>query len=91
MDSISCGHTLGLTSEDSAPTDVVRDLIRAEERGEQNVIISVKQQLNEKAVAFHDVLKKHRSKPFATLYKATVSTKHNVQKTVKADRKLLQR
>ena len=40
---------------------------------------------------FHDVLKKHRSKTFATLYKATVSTKHNVQKTVKADRKLLQR
>ena len=42
-------------------------------------------------MGFHDVLKKHRSKTFATLYKATVSTKHNVQKTVKADRKLLQR
>ena len=34
--------------------------------------------LIEKTVGFHDVLKKHRSKTFATLYKATVSTKHNV-------------
>ena len=36
------------------------------------------------------MLKKHRSKTFATLYKTTVSTEHTVQKTVKADRKLLQ-
>ena len=51
----------------------------------------MKQRLIEKTVGFHDVLKKHRSKTFATLYKATVATKHNVQKTVKADRKHLQR
>ena len=51
----------------------------------------MKQRLIEKTVGFHDVLKKHRSKTLATLYKATVSTKHNVQKTVKADRKHLQR
>ena len=42
-------------------------------------------------MGFHDVLKKDRSKTFATMYKATVSTKHSVQKTVKVDRKLLQR
>ena len=41
-------------------------------------------------MGFHDVLKKHRSKTFAILYKATVTIKHNVQKTVKADINLLQ-
>ena len=82
---------LSVASKDSAPTDVVSDLLRAEERGKLHVITNVKQRLIEKTVGFHDVLKKHRSKTFATLYKATVSTKHNVQKTVKADRKHLQR
>ena len=51
----------------------------------------MKQRLIEKTVECHNVLKKHRSKIFATLYKATVSTKHNVQKTVKGDRRHLQR
>ena len=92
MDSISGDIPLvSLASKDSSPTDVVRDLLRAEERGKLHVITNVKQRLIEKTVGFHDVLKKHRSKTFATLYKATVSTKHNLQKTVKADRKLLQR
>ena len=91
MDSISGDIPLvSLASKDSAPTDVARDLLRAEERGKLHVITNVKQRLIEKTVGFHDVLKKHRSKTLATLYKATVSTKHNVQKTVKADRKLLQ-
>ena len=92
MDSISGDIPLvSLASKDSAPTDVVSDLLRAEERGKLHVITNLKQRLIEKTLGFHDVLKKHRSKTFATLYKATVSTKHNVQKTVKADRKLLQR
>ena len=82
---------VSLASKDSAPTDVVSDLLRAEERGKLHVITNVKQRLIEKTVGVHDVLKKHRSKTFATLYKATVSTKHNAQKTVKADRKFLQR
>ena len=85
MDSISGDiPLLYLASKDSAPTDVVSDLLRAEERGKLHVITNVKQRLIEKTVGFHDVHKKHRSKTFATLYKATVSTKHNVQKTVKA-------
>ena len=82
---------ISLASKDSAPTDVITDLLRAEERRKLHVITNVKQRLTEKAVEFQDVLKKHRTKTFATLYKATVSTKHNVQKTVKANRKLLQR
>ena len=91
MDSISDDiPLLSLASKDSAPTDVVSDRLRAEEQRKLHVITNVKQRLIEKTVGFHDVLKKHRSKTFATLYKATVSTKHNVQKTVKADRKHLQ-
>ena len=80
---------LSLASKDFAPTDVVSDLLRAEERGKLHVITNVKQRLIEKTVGFHDVLKKHRSETFATLYKETVSTKHKVQKTVKGDRKHL--
>ena len=92
MDSISGDIPLvSLASKDSAPTDVVSDLLRAEERGKLHVITNLMQRLIEKTVGFHDVLKKHRSKTFATLYKATVSTKHNVQKTVTGDRNLLQR
>jgi len=79
---------VSLASKDSAPTDVVKGLLRIQEL---HVITNVNQRLIAKAVAFHDVLKKHRSKTFATMYKATVSTKHNVQKTAKANRKLLQR
>ena len=69
---------------------MVSDLLRAEERGKLHFLTNVKQRLIEKA-ALQDVLKKHRSKTFATLYKITMSTKHNVQKTVKAKRKPLQR
>ena len=52
---------------------------------------NVKERLIEDTVGFHDTMKKNRSKTFADLYKATVNTKQNVQKTIKADRKLLQR
>ena len=67
------------------------DLLTAEARGKEQVITNVKQRLVEKTVGFHDALKKHNSKTFADLYKAMVSTKQDVQKTIKADRKLLKR
>ena len=61
MDSISGDiPLLSLASKDSAPTDVVSDLLRAEERGKLHVITNVKQRIIEKTVGFHDVLKKHR-------------------------------
>ena len=61
MDSISGDiPLLSLASKDSAPTDVVSDLLRAEERGKLHVITNLKQRLIEKTVGFHDVLKKHR-------------------------------
>jgi len=62
MDSISDGIPLvSLACNDSTQTDVVNDPIRAEERGKLHVITNVKQRLIEKAVAFHDMLKKHRT------------------------------
>lgn len=82
---------VSLASKDIAPVDVVSDLLTAEDRGKQYVMTKVKQRLQEETVGFHDALKKHRSKTFADLYKANVSTKQNVKKTIKADRKLLQR
>ncbi len=42
-------------------------------------------------MGFHEALRKHNSKKFAGLYKTNISSKLNVQKTIKADRKLLQR
>jgi len=51
----------------------------------------VKERLAEGTTGFYDVLKKHQSKTFADLYKAKVSATQNVEKTIKADRKLLQR
>ena len=68
MDSISGDIPLvSLASKDSAPTDVVNDLLRAEKRGKLHVFTNVKHRLIEKTVGFHNVLKKHRSKTFATL------------------------
>lgn len=72
-----------------APCDVVNDPT-AEDRGKQQVIMNMKQQLVDKHVEFLDALKEHCSKTFADLYKAIISATHNVQKTIKADRKLLQ-
>ena len=51
----------------------------------------MKEQLAEGTTEFYDALKKHQSKTFADLYKAKLSTTQNVEKTIKADRKLLQR
>ena len=39
---------------------------------------------------FYGALKKHQSKTFVDLYKAEVHTTQNVEKTIQADRKLLQ-
>ena len=64
MDSIIGDIPLvSLASKDSAPTDVVSDLLRAEERGKLHVITNVKQRLIEKTVGFHDVLKSIARKP----------------------------
>ena len=42
-------------------------------------------------MGFDEALRKHNSTPFADLYKTNISSKLNVPKTIKADRKLLQR
>ena len=43
------------------------------------------------SVWFHDSIRKHFSETFGDLYKTTVSTKQHEMKSVKADRKLIQR
>ena len=80
-----------LATKDIASCDIVRDLLTAEDRGKQYLANDVKQRLTETNVAFHEALRKHNSKKFAGLYKTNISSKMNVQKTIKADRKLLQR
>lgn len=82
---------VSLATKDTAPAEVVVDLQTAEDRGQKSVVLNVKQRLIEKSVQFHDPLKKHNSKTFGDLYKAKVITKQKEQKTIKADRKLLQR
>ena len=67
---------MSLASKDSAPIDVVTDMMTAEERGKQKFIAFVKQRLVEKAVGFHDPLKKHRSKTFTSLYKQQSETSY---------------
>ena len=42
-------------------------------------------------MGFHEALRKHNSKTVADLYKTNISSRLNVQKTFKADRKFLQR
>ena len=82
---------VSLVTKDIASCDIVRDLLTAEDRGKQHLVNNVKQRLTENTVGFHEALRKHNSKTVADLYKTNISSKLNVQKTIKADRKLLQR
>ena len=52
---------------------------------------NVQKRLIDDSVQFHDSIRKHFSKTFGDLYKTTVSTKQHEMKSVKADRKLIQR
>ncbi|KAK2169796.1 hypothetical protein LSH36_7g20020 [Paralvinella palmiformis] len=63
----------------------------AEEKGMQAGIINMKERLANGTTGFHEAIKKHHSKSFADLYKTKVSTTQSVEKTIKADRKLLKR
>ena len=80
-----------LPTKDTAPCVVVSDHLNAEETDMQAVITNVKKRLAGGTTGFYDALKKHHSKTFADLCKAKMSTTQNVEKTIKADRKLLQR
>ena len=84
-------HLISLATRDKAPDDVVSDLLTAEERGKHELLSFVSQRLVKKTVGFYDTLKRYRSKTFADIYKAKISDGHNIKKTIKADRRLLQR
>jgi len=81
---------VSLATTKTASSEVVSDLLTAEEKGMQAVITNVKERLVEETTEFYDTQKKHHSKTFSNLYKAKLSTtQRNVEKTIKADRKLL--
>jgi len=80
---------MSMATKDTAPCGLVSYHLTAEERYMQAVVNSMKEQLAEGTIGFYDVLNKHQSNTFADLYKAKVSTTQNVEKTIKAYRKLL--
>ena len=82
---------VSLATKDTGPSEVVSDILTAEERGMQAVIINVKEQLAEGTTGLYGALKTHHSKTFVDLYKDKVSNTQDVDKTIKAARKLLQR
>ncbi|XP_071479491.1 uncharacterized protein [Diadema antillarum] len=82
---------VSLATRDVATPDVMRDLMTAEKRGKQQVISFVKERLIEGTIGFHATMKKNRSHTFADLYKTKITTTLQTQKTIKADRKLMQR
>ena len=82
---------VSLATKDIASCDIVRDLLAAEDRGKQQLVNNVKQRLAENTVGFNEALRTHSSKTFADMYKTKMSSILNVQKTIEAYRKLLQR
>ena len=81
---------VSLATKDIAPSDVVNDLLTAEDIGKQHLVSNVQKRLIDGSVWFHDSIRKHFSETFGDLYKTTVSTKQHEMKSVKADRKLIQ-
>ena len=82
---------VSLATKYTAPCEVVSGHLTTEVRDMQAVITNVKKRLAKETTGFYDALKKHQSKTFADLYKVKVSTTQNVEKPIKADRKLLHR
>ena len=60
---------VSLATKDIAPSDVVSDLLTAEDRGKQHLVSNVQQRLIDGSVQFHDSIKKNFSKTFGDLYK----------------------
>ena len=73
--------------EDTATPEISCDLQTAEDSGRKDVIKFTDEWLMKETTKFHVMLMKHTSKPFADLFKATVSSKNNQgQETIKADK-----
>ena len=77
---------VSLATKDIAPSEVVSDLLTPKTEGN-----STYRALIDGSVRFHDSIKKNFSKTFGDLYRTTISTKQHEMKSVKADRKLIQR
>ena len=90
-DEVPEGVLISLASKDVATSEIKDDLFSARSRGAVLVKRNVTERLVEKKVKFFDPVKRNNSKTFATLYKTRVVTQKSENKTVKADRKLIQK
>ena len=70
---------------------MVNDLLTAEDRGKQHLRANIKQWLTDGSVGFLAALRRHHSTTYADTYKVVTSTQQSMQKSIKADRKLLLR
>jgi len=80
-----------MATKDSAPSEVVSNLLTTEAREMQSGVTNLKEPVVEGSTLLNDALKQHHSKTFIDLYKAKVSTTQNVEKTITFYRKLLRR
>jgi len=71
-------NLMSLATQNTALSELVSDLLTAEERIMQAVIIDVKELLVERTTVFYGALKKHHSKTFADLYKAKLCLLHRM-------------
>ena len=82
---------MSLASRDIASMEITDSLLSANDKGRGQLIQNVEQQLVQQSVKFHDVLKRQSIKTFASMYKTTIPGQNNAVKTIKADRRLMQR
>jgi hypothetical protein len=82
---------ISISSNDVATEAIKTDLLTAEERGKKLVQHNAQQRLIDQSIKFFDPLKRNNPKTFSTLHKNISNNTLKQKKTVKADRKLIQR
>ena len=95
MDEVEDGIEIGYTqltsfsTNDVVTDDIQQDMSSALWRGQQLVVENIYKWLVRKDAPFFYLIKRNKSKTFATLYDTPVTLK-NEKKVINADRKLLQ-
>ena len=87
------GPTLvSLATNDLATWEIEECLLQAYTSGKQLVVANTTKRLIEKTVSFYSPLVQNNTKTFGNMYQTKItSSKQNITKSVKADRKLIQR
>ena len=82
-------HLISLAITDKTLSNVVSDVLTAEEHGNHELLFSSQcPAMAKKTAGFQDTMKRYRSKTFADVYKAKISDGHNIKKSIKAERRL---